>query len=126
MSKQEFDHAALKASAHQAASFLKALANKNRLMILCHLVEGERTVSELERELGLRQPTLSQQLARLRDDNLVSTRREAKHVHYALASPEAAEIIGRLYDLFCRQQPAADPSVSGPQTSGSDRIAADR
>ena len=101
MPARKFDHDVLKESAYQAEAFLKALANRNRLLILCHLVEGERTVGELEEALTLRQPTLSQQLARLRDDGMVNTRRESKNIYYSIASPEAEDIIGRLYDLFC-------------------------
>ena len=63
--------------------------------------EGELSVGQLEARLSLRQPTLSQQLARLRADNLVATRRDAKNIYYSLASPEAKAVIGMLYDLFC-------------------------
>ncbi|MBT6111064.1 MAG: winged helix-turn-helix transcriptional regulator, partial [Rhodospirillales bacterium] len=73
-------------NAKEASGFLKGLANENRLMILCSLAEGEKNVSELEAMLNVRQPTLSQQLARLRSDNLVSTRRDAKAIYYSLAS----------------------------------------
>ena len=89
------------ANAEMASSFLKALANPNRLMILCLLVEGELSVGQLEAKLSLRQPTLSQQLARLRADNLVATRRDAKNIYYSLASTEAKAVIVTLYDLFC-------------------------
>ena len=101
MTEKKFDYDILHESAHQAEAFLKALANRNRLLILCHLVDGERTVGELEEALRLRQPTLSQQLARLREDGLVATRRESKNIFYSIASPEAEDIIGRLYELFC-------------------------
>jgi len=105
MPVRKLDHDILNESAHHAEAFLKALANRNRLLILCHLVEGERTVGDLEEALSLRQPTLSQQLARLRDDGMVATRRESKNIYYSIASPEAEDIIGRLYDLF--RSPAA-------------------
>ena len=85
----------------RACQFLKSLANDNRLIILCTLTEGEKNVGELEEVLGIRQPTLSQQLARLRADNLVSTRRSAKHIYYSLASNEAERMVGLLYELFC-------------------------
>jgi len=101
MPDKKFDYDVLHESASQAEAFLKALANRNRLLILCHLVEGERTVGQLEEALSLRQPTLSQQLARLRDDGMVTTRRESKNIYYSIASPEAEDIIGRLYELFC-------------------------
>ena len=87
--------------AKRAADFLKALAHESRLMILCILAEGEKSVTELERMLTLRQPTVSQQLARLRADGLVITRREGKVVYYSLASDEARIIIGAVYEVFC-------------------------
>jgi len=89
-------------NAKRASDFLKALAHENRLMILCILAEGEKSVSELEDFLALRQPTVSQQLARLRADGLVSTRRDGKTIYYNLASEEARTIIGAIYDVFCR------------------------
>ena len=85
-----------------ASKFLKGLANKNRLVVLCALAEGEKNVSELEKILGIRQPTLSQQLARLRVDNLVSTRRESKQIFYSIASDEAELLLGLLFKLFCK------------------------
>lgn len=88
-------------SAKRASKFLKSLANDNRLIILCTLAEGEMNVSDLEEILKIRQPTLSQQLARLRADELVSTRRDAKQIYYSLASNEAEQVIGLLYKLFC-------------------------
>src|SRR5262249_37817764 len=87
--------------ARRAADFLKALAHENRLMILCILSQGERSVSELEHMLSLRQPTVSQQLARLRADGLVSTRRDGKTIYYSLASEEARAVVGAVYDTFC-------------------------
>ena len=90
-------------NAKRASNFLKALAHESRLVILCILAEGEKSVSELEHELELRQPTVSQQLARLRADGLVSTRRDGKVIYYKLASDEARTIIGAIYDVFCRK-----------------------
>jgi ArsR family transcriptional regulator len=90
-------------SAREATAFLKALANENRLLVLCHLTEGEKSVTELEQLIGIRQPTLSQQLARLRSENLVATRREAKTVYYSLASPEVTLVIQLLHKMFCEQ-----------------------
>lgn len=95
------DLAELSNSADRAADFLKALANRNRLTILCLLSQGERSVSDLEAFLGIRQPTLSQQLAVLREENLVATRRDGKTIYYSLASDEAHQVIGLLYSLFC-------------------------
>ena len=90
-------------NAKRASDFLKALAHESRLIILCILAEGEKSVSELEDALGLRQPTVSQQLARLRADGLVSTRRDGKMIYYNLASNEARVVIGAMYDVFCRK-----------------------
>jgi DNA-binding transcriptional ArsR family regulator len=90
-------------NAKRASDFLKALAHESRLMILCILAEGEKSVSELEQDLGLRQPTVSQQLARLRADGLVGTRRDGKTIYYSVASDEARTIIGVIYDVFCRK-----------------------
>jgi len=91
-------------NARRASDFLKALAHESRLLILCILAESENSVSELEEILGLRQPTVSQQLARLRAEGLVSTRRHGKTVYYNLASEEARTIIGAIYDVFCKKQ----------------------
>lgn len=88
-------------AAARTSAFLKTLANKHRLMILCQLVEGEKSVGELESLLGLRQPTLSQQLARLRAEGVVTTRRQAKMIYYALASDETKQVLELLYALFC-------------------------
>jgi ArsR family transcriptional regulator, virulence genes transcriptional regulator len=93
----------LSENARRASDFLKALAHESRLIILCILAEGEKSVGELEKILQLRQPTVSQQLARLRADGLVSTRRNGKTVYYNLASDEARVIIGAVYDVFCRR-----------------------
>jgi DNA-binding transcriptional ArsR family regulator len=96
------------ADAEQACDFLKALTNPSRLLILCQLAEGEKSVGQLEELLGLRQPTLSQQLARLREDRLVETRRHGKMVYYRLASHEARQVIELLYELFCDPGPRTE------------------
>jgi DNA-binding transcriptional ArsR family regulator len=88
-------------NAKRAADLLKALAHENRLMILCILSQGEKSVSELEQMLALRQPTVSQQLARLRADGLVSTRRDGKAIHYSLSSEEARVVLDAVYAVFC-------------------------
>src|SRR6056300_1556075 len=88
-------------SAQAAATYLKTLAHEGRLMILCHLGSGEKSVGELEQLLDLRQAAVSQMLARLRDDGLVTTRREGKTIFYALADDNTAEVIAMLYRLFC-------------------------
>ncbi len=94
-------------SAREATNFLKVLANENRLLILCHLAEGEKSVSELEQLLGIRQPTLSQQLARLRSEKFVQTRRDAKAIYYSLASDEVVLVIQLMYKLFCERDGSA-------------------
>ena len=80
----------------KASTFLKSLANDNRLVIVCALANGEHNVSQLEEILGIRQPTLSQQLARLRADGIVSTRRKSKKIFYSLTSKEAERVINML------------------------------
>lgn len=98
---------AMLAGAAQVANFLKSLGNEKRLLILCHLSEGEMSVSELESALGLRQPTLSQQLARLRTDELVDTRRDGKTIYYSLASEEVSKMLELMYSLFCSDEAKA-------------------
>ena len=88
--------------ARTASDFLKAIAHESRLLILCILSEGEKSVTELETLLSLRQPTVSQQLARLRMDKLVTTRRDGKVVYYRLANDDVRRIIEQVYDVFCR------------------------
>lgn len=88
-------------NAARATAFLKALAHEGRLMILCHLAAGERSVSELEGLLQIRQAAASQMLARLREEGLVTTRRDGKTVYYSLKDGNTAQVIGLLYDLFC-------------------------
>jgi len=89
--------------AEDASTFLKALANENRLVILCCLSESEKNVSDLEEYLDIRQPTLSQQLARLREEGLVVTRRQSKQIFYSLASIEVKQMISLVYELFCSE-----------------------
>ena len=100
-------------NAERASSFLKALANENRLVILCALAEGERNVGDLENVLGIRQPTLSQQLARLRSDGMVATRRSKKKIYYSVASEEAEMVLGLIFKIFCsKENTEADPGAS--------------
>lgn len=89
--------------ATDAAAFLKTLAHEGRLMILCHLGAGEKSVGELEALLSIRQAAVSQMLARLRDEGLVSTRRDGKTIFYSLADTNTEQVIGLLYSLFCGQ-----------------------
>ena len=88
----------------QAENFLKALANRHRLMILCELHKGETGVSALQKALGLTQSSLSQHLARLREDELVTTRRESQAIFYSLANANVSRAIALLYELFCAEE----------------------
>lgn len=90
--------------AAEATAYLKTLAHEGRLMILCHLCPGEKSVGELEALLGIRQAAVSQQLARLREENLVTTRREGKTIYYRLADSNTQQVIGLLHNLFCASE----------------------
>ena len=87
--------------AENAANFLKALSHEGRLMILCHLTAGEKSVTELEALLGSRQAAVSQQLARLRLEGLVSCRRDGKAIFYSLSDPRAQRMMGLIHEMFC-------------------------
>ena len=93
--------------AKEATAFLKTVANENRLMVLWHLAQGEKSVTELERLLSIRQPNLSQQLARLRGEGLVKTRRDAKVIYYSLDSTDVFLTIQLMYKLFCAKDESA-------------------
>ena len=95
------DLSAMRVSANQACRLLKTLSNADRLMLLCQLAQGEHCVSELEALLGIVQPTLSQQLGVLRDEQLVSTRREGKNIYYQINSDIALRVMQVLYTQFC-------------------------
>lgn len=89
--------------AEQAAAFLKALSHQGRLMILCHLASGEKSVTELERLLGSRQAAVSQQLARLRLEGLVAARRDGKAIYYSIEDGRVGRTIALVYDMFCKE-----------------------
>ncbi|MEK7258537.1 MAG: metalloregulator ArsR/SmtB family transcription factor [Pseudomonadota bacterium] len=91
----------MQSAAGQACRLMKVLANPDRLMILCQLSKGEMRVGEIEEMLGIVQPTLSQQLTVLRDEELVSARREGKNIYYQLSSPQALAVMEVLYSQFC-------------------------
>lgn len=95
----QFD--AMAENAHHATELLKALASESRLMILCLLADGERSVGELNELMERRQSSVSQQLGRLRRQGLVTSRRDGKTVYYSIASEEAKSIINVLHDLYC-------------------------
>lgn len=92
----------LKEKVGDATLFLKKLANRDRLLVACALVDGERSVRELEEGLGIRQPGLSQQLAGLREAGLIAGRKEGKQVFYRLADPRVETFVHTMHALFCR------------------------
>jgi ArsR family transcriptional regulator len=91
-------------SATIATNYLKAISHEGRLMILCHLVNGEKSVTELETLLSARQAAVSQQLGRLRLEGLVRPRREGKTIYYSLTDDKSRKIIGLVYELFCKSE----------------------
>ena len=96
------DISEIRESASDACAMLKILANEDRLLILCQLSQGARNVSELETLLGIRQPTLSQQLTVLREEGIVKAQRNGRYIVYSLASDEAIEIMETLFGLYCK------------------------
>ncbi len=100
LSETELDK--MMSSATEASNFLKALSHEGRLMILCHLVTGEKSVTELEELLSSRQAAVSQQLARLRLEGLVTPRRDGKAIYYSLTDNRSRQIIDILFDMFCK------------------------
>ena len=95
------DMQAMQQAAAKASRLLKALANPDRLLLLCQLTQGEHCVSEMEALVGVLQPTLSQQLGVLRQEGLVTTRREGKQIFYSVASQDALAVMQVLYQRFC-------------------------
>lgn len=104
----------LATSVTAAAALLRALANDRRLLILCELSTGEKTVGALEAAVGLRQSALSQHLARLRRDGLVGTRREAQHIFYHVTSTQAVRLIETLAGLYCTPEAPSTSSRPNP------------
>ena len=102
VNEHNLDLHAMQAAAARACGMLKVLGNPDRLLLLCQLTRGEFCVSELEAQLRIGQPTLSQQLGVLRDEGLVSTRREGKQIYYKIDSPEATASMQLVYELFCQ------------------------
>ena len=101
------DLSELEDKAEQASRLLKSLANERRLLILCHLIQGEKSVGELERLVDLSQSALSQHLARLRKEALVTTRREAQTIFYSVASEDAKAVLATLSEIYCADEPAS-------------------
>ncbi len=102
MSPESFDK--MVENATRASNFLKAISHEGRLMILCHLVSGEKSVTELEELLSARQAAVSQQLSRLRLEGLVTPRREGKAIFYRLADDRPRRMIELVYDMFCGEE----------------------
>jgi DNA-binding transcriptional ArsR family regulator len=94
----------LRQAADEAVGALKLLANPERLLLLCQLSQGEFSVGELEEQLGIHQPTLSQQLGVLRNQQVVATRRDGKNIYYSIADPAVLEILVVLYRLYCPKE----------------------
>lgn len=99
----------MRAAAGGATSLLFALANENRLLLLCQLSQGEKSVGELEELLDLHQPTLSQQLGVLRTEGLVNTRRDGKRIYYSVADSKVLTLLNTLYELYCPKQEHKKP-----------------
>jgi DNA-binding transcriptional ArsR family regulator len=99
--------AELQSNAQRAAALLKSMSNPSRLLVLCQLSEGEKSVGELERAVGVSQSALSQHLALLRHQNIVKTRRQGQTIYYSIAGDEAPAILATLFDVFCRKSKAA-------------------
>lgn len=100
-SPKQIDIVKLQAAAGEACNLLKVLSNPDRLLLLCQMTQGEFAVGELETITGIRQPTLSQQLTVLREEEMVSTRREGKQIFYSIASQEALAVLQVLYQIYC-------------------------
>ena len=97
----QIDPRKMVAAAQKASELMKTLGHKDRLMVLCHLTSGEKSVGELAGLLDIPQSPLSQHLARMRKESLVSTRREAQTIYYSIASGEAERIVGLMHELYC-------------------------
>ena len=101
----DLDMQQMRSSARDASTLMKALSNESRLMILCNLSCGEKSVGQLQEVIGLSQSALSQHLARLRQDGLVRTRRASQTIYYSLEGDQAGRIIEVLYELYCSAKP---------------------
>lgn len=99
--KAMLDIALMREAAAEATTVLRALANEDRLLLLCQLSQGEKSVGELEEMLEIRQPTLSQQLGVLRTEGLVNTRRDGKRIYYSVADQRVLALLKTMYSLYC-------------------------
>jgi len=101
--EMQIDPRKMAKAAQQASELMKTLGHKDRLMVLCHLSTGEKSVGELAGLLEIPQSPLSQHLARMRKESLVTTRREAQTIYYSIASPEAARFVELMHELYCSE-----------------------
>ena len=101
MMRKDIPVEALQDKAAEAAEFMRLFSTPGRLMLLCHIAQQERSVSDIQNDLGLKQPALSQQLAELRQAGLVKTRRESRTIYYSVADERVEAVMGLLLDLFC-------------------------
>ena len=108
MTATALDPQRLRKAATQAVGLLKLLANEDRLLILCQLSQSELCVSDLEEQLNIQQPTLSQQLSVLRNEGVVSTRRDGKRIFYRVADEGLLQVLSVLYDLYCPKEAGHD------------------
>lgn len=104
----QIDARRMAAAAQKASELMKTLGHKDRLMVLCHLTSGEKSVGELAGLLDIPQSPLSQHLARMRKENLVKTRRDAQTIYYSIASQEAAAFVDTMHSLYCGEEFAPD------------------
>jgi DNA-binding transcriptional ArsR family regulator len=108
----------LQDSAQRAANLMRSLANEKRLMLLCQLVDGEKSVGTLCKALGLAQTNASQQLALLRREGLVRTRRDGQTIYYSLAGEEGRRVIEVLYELYCCGPARTEPAAAATDLDG--------
>ena len=100
----DLDRELMRSRAREAAKLVRALSNEDRLLLLCQLTRGEQSVSELETQLGIAQPTLSQQLGVLRTEGMVATRREGKRIFYSVSNPNILAVLSTLCGIYCHQE----------------------
>jgi DNA-binding transcriptional ArsR family regulator len=116
----------MQAAAGEASELLKALANRHRLLIICQLVDGERSVGQLAEFLGIRDSTVSQHLALLRKDGLVAARREGQTIWYSISSGPARDLVATLYRIYCQPVAACRPSTGKLRGKGRRGLARDQ
>ena len=104
LTESPIDLESLRQAAESACRLMKVLSNRDRLLLLCQLSQGEKSVSELEALLDIHQPTLSQQLGVLRAEGLVNTRRDGKRIYYSVADERVLTLLNTMYELFCPKE----------------------